>query len=246
MSIQSCFALAFDLQHRQQLDRPFAARLDIGVEPTDILKFYDVYTGRPTDSNIPGMVQLNAFTPFPDTFIEEGWMSIWRKARETASLNGFPNAAVGILIVSKSSGLICTYALMIQQRIIDYIRQTPKLTNISAVTGQTTEQPLDVAGCMEYAIFTVSALHNLLTVCAFCVHRMMNKHIRADTKNLLSLRTEMTESDIKTIRDAAVINVHTTRPANWGQQILPPPQMAASILKEKMLKETLYKSAYGL
>jgi hypothetical protein len=73
----------------------------------------------------------------------------------------------------------------------------------------------------------------------------MNKHIRADKKDHLSLRTEMTLNDIKTIRDVATGNVDTARLAAWAQNAVSPPpsQYAASILKEKMARESLYKIA---
>ena len=70
--------------------------------------------------------------------------------------------------------------------------------------------------------------------------RMINKHIRADDKNKLSLRTEMTPGDVQIIRDAASGNVLATRRADWPM-VAPPPQLAATILKEKMASDPMYQ-----
>ncbi|KAJ7502694.1 hypothetical protein B0H11DRAFT_646961 [Mycena galericulata] len=212
-NLQCCFVLAFDLINQPRLNKPFVARLDLGVEPTEIIKFSEVYTGRHTDSPIPGMVQLNAFKPIPDSAIQEDWKLIWRQTKEAAESAGFPDATVCILLVSKSSGLFSIFPYILHPSVFDLVRRTPTLTCTSALTGKVTEMPFDLGGCLE----------------------MMNKHIRADNKDRLSLRTEMTAADIITIRDAALGNVQPTRPADqWAH-------FAAKILKEKMAREALYK-----
>lgn len=64
----------------------------------------------------------------------------------------------------------------------------------------------------------------------------MNNHIRADIKNKLSLRTEMTDSDVQTIRDAARDDLPMKRSANWAEIALPP-RIGAALLRERILRE---------
>ncbi|KAJ6632105.1 hypothetical protein B0H10DRAFT_2206524 [Mycena sp. CBHHK59/15] len=169
MQLQACFVMAFDLLRQPRLDKPFVARVDIGIEPTDIMDFFNIYWGGPR-----------------------------KNLKACALYNVFP--------------------IIIYEPTMDLVRRTPKFKKISAVTGQVTEEPFDIPGCLEF----------------------MNKHIRADSKNKLSLRTEMTPSDIQTIRDAASDNIQTARSPNWTEFALPP-QFACSLLKEKMSRETIYK-----
>ncbi|KAJ7251586.1 hypothetical protein C8J57DRAFT_1352125, partial [Mycena rebaudengoi] len=45
VSVQSCFILAFDLLHRTRRDELLLARLDVAVEPSDIVDFADIFLG---------------------------------------------------------------------------------------------------------------------------------------------------------------------------------------------------------
>ncbi|KAJ7629306.1 hypothetical protein B0H17DRAFT_550356 [Mycena rosella] len=71
--LQGCFVLAYDLLRNQQLDKPFAARLDIGVEPVKLRDVVEIYGGRPVEK-VQGIVQVNAFTPLPNRYLTE---TIW-------------------------------------------------------------------------------------------------------------------------------------------------------------------------
>jgi hypothetical protein len=149
MNLQSCFVIAFDILHRPRLglDKPVVARLYMGVEPTDILKFYDIYTGSLTVPPVPGMVQLNAFTPLPDTVKQEGWMVSWRAARKS---NEFPRAPVGLLLVSKANTLVCVLSLTITQSVLDLVRRDGGFTEVSALTGEVKQYLYSVVSFMQY------------------------------------------------------------------------------------------------
>ncbi|KAJ7863671.1 hypothetical protein B0H13DRAFT_2354093 [Mycena leptocephala] len=177
MQLQSAFILAFDLLREPRLDRPFAARIDIGVEPTDLMAFMNIYAGGQPAEKTEGMVQINAFTPLPDAFIGEQAMRVWRSTRDGMTSAGFATSLVGLVVISKASALIHMFPITIFPQMMDMIRDSPTFTRISSLTGITTVVPIDVGGLME----------------------MMNKHIRADDKNKLSLRTEMSLQDFQTI-----------------------------------------------
>ncbi|KAJ7272146.1 hypothetical protein C8J57DRAFT_1317970 [Mycena rebaudengoi] len=215
MQLQGAFIAAFDLLRDPRLDRLFAARVDIGVEPTDLMAFMKIYSGGPPAEKGEGMVQVNAFTPLPDPWITEQAAQVWRSARESATSAGLATSPVGLVVLSKASALVQIFPIIMFPQMMDIMRNSPTL---SSLTGITTMVPVDVASLMV----------------------MINKHIRADDKNKLSLRTEMTPGDVQIIRDAASGNVLATRSADWPL-VAPPPQLAATILKEKMARDSMYQ-----
>ncbi|KAJ7440827.1 hypothetical protein B0H11DRAFT_2098446 [Mycena galericulata] len=218
MQLQGAFIAAFDLLRDPRLDRVFAARVDIGVEPTDLMAFINIFRGGTPAQNVEGMVQVNAFTPLPDAWITEQAAQVWRSARESTTSAGLATSPVGLVVLSKANALVKIYPIVILPQMINMMRDSPTFHQESSLTGLTTVVPVDVASLME----------------------MLNKHIRADDKNKLSLRTEMTPGDVQVIRDAASGNVLATRRADWPLAA-PPPQLAATILKEKMARESMYQ-----
>ncbi|KAJ7160586.1 hypothetical protein C8R43DRAFT_993370 [Mycena crocata] len=220
--LQSCFILAFDLLRRPQLDKPVVARVDIGIEPTDLMDFIGIYTGQRI-AKTQGMVQMNAFTVLPAESVQENMMTIWRKLREEVTAAGFATSPLGILVLSKANALVQMIPFFISPDAMQMMEDSPRFKSISSLTGITEVTPVNIDGFME----------------------IMNKHIRADTKDKLSMRSEMTSEDIQTIRDAATGNVLATKPPNWALTA-PPPQLAATILKEKVKRESMYKLVFTL
>ncbi|KAJ6559808.1 hypothetical protein B0H19DRAFT_1145836 [Mycena capillaripes] len=218
MQLQGAFIAAFDLLRDPRIDRPFAARVDIGVEPTDLIAFIKIYRGGPAAEKAEGMVQVNAFTPLPDAWITEQATQVWRSARESVTTAGLATYPVGLVVLSKANALVQIFPITIFPQMMDLMRNSPTFQRVSSVTGITTVVPVDVGSLMV----------------------MINKHIRADDKNKLSLRTEMTSGDAQVIRDAANGNVLATRPADWPL-VAPHPQLAATILKEKMARDQIYQ-----
>ncbi|KAJ7086302.1 hypothetical protein C8R43DRAFT_311939 [Mycena crocata] len=212
--LQACFILAFDLLRNSRADRPFAARIDIGVEPTDVEQFMPVYNGRSGDQ-VQGMVQVNAFTPLPDSFIVPQAREIWRLTKENIGENGFGFCPVGLLVVSKSNALTNMLPIIIQPAMMQHVRDYPAIRKTHSLLGIVKFEPIRIDFFLE----------------------ALNEHIRADDKNRTSLRTEMTPADIQVIRDAADGKVLVTKPADWAIGI-PPPEIAATILKEKMERES--------
>ncbi|KAJ7194320.1 hypothetical protein GGX14DRAFT_404774 [Mycena pura] len=128
---------------------------------------------------------------------------VWRSARESATSAGLATSPVGLVVLSKASALVQIFPIIVVPQMMDIMRHSPTFQRVSSLTGITTI-PVDVASLME----------------------MINKHIRADDKNKLSLRTEMTPEDVHIMRDAASGNP------------------AATILKEKMARDSMYQVLY--
>ncbi|KAJ7784871.1 hypothetical protein DFH07DRAFT_947940 [Mycena maculata] len=207
MQLQGAFIDAFGLLRDPCLDWPFAARVDIGVEPTGLMDFMRIYRGGPPAENREGMVQQAA--------------QVWRSARESVTSAGLATSPVGLIVLSKASALVHIFPITVLPQmmdIMDIMRGVPTFLRVSSLTGISTMVPVDVSSLIV----------------------MINKHIRADDNNKLSLRTEMTPGDVQTIRDAASGNVLATCPADWPL-VAPPPQLAATILKEKMARDSMYQ-----
>ncbi|KAJ7444042.1 hypothetical protein FB451DRAFT_1295019 [Mycena latifolia] len=180
--LQACFILHFDLLRRPQLDKPFMARVDIGIEPADIPDFFNVFVGQPLgDEKMRGMLQVNAFTPAAMKDLTPMRQDIWRQARASANEKGFARDSFGLVEFGNGESMqTITVPIHIQAAALELVRRASPWEMRSAITGKVTEKAFNIDGCMEF----------------------MNTHIRADKKNTLHLRTDMRASDFQIIRDA--------------------------------------------
>ncbi|KIJ13052.1 hypothetical protein PAXINDRAFT_170812 [Paxillus involutus ATCC 200175] len=164
---------------------PFMIRVDIGIEPTDVVKFVKLcLTDEPIPETVEGLVQVNHFishvpgrsgyaplTPTRD--------KLWRTEREKANKEGKSDEPLGLLEFVNDSCFSMIMPLRIYAGAQKFARNAEPFVTVSAFTGIKSEKPLTVETCMEY----------------------INLHIRADKQNQLKLRTEMTESDKAIVRD---------------------------------------------
>ncbi|KAK6977490.1 MYND-type domain-containing protein [Favolaschia claudopus] len=209
--LEACFVIHFDLLNHPQLDRPFMARVDVGIEPADIANFVSIFTGMDEQldqqKKMQGMLQINAFTPLPASEmanLTSTRKSIWRKARDGANANGNQNYSVGLVEFGNGDvgGHTITCPVFISDPALEMVRISDPWIMKSAITGQQSEVPFNIDTCMEF----------------------MNTHIRSDKKDQLLLRTPMRPSDIKIIHDAGA-GVDT---------------IAAQILSAKMRREKIF------
>ncbi|KAJ7734180.1 hypothetical protein DFH07DRAFT_1065295 [Mycena maculata] len=183
--LQACFILEFDLLHRPQLDAPFMARVDIGIEPADISEFFNIFIGKPLPSGkIKGMLQVNKFTPVPPEAMADLTQTrkeIWRAARESADTMGYRGRdSVGLVEFGNGeSPMTITCPMHIQRSVMDLVRESPPWVMKSAITGEVTEAAFNIENCMQF----------------------INTHIRADKNDQLLLRTDMRPSDIQFLAD---------------------------------------------
>ncbi|KAJ7140664.1 hypothetical protein C8R44DRAFT_866369 [Mycena epipterygia] len=181
-NLQACFVLHFDLLRHAQLDKPFRARVDIGIEPADMVDFFNIFNGQPPANNLLGMVQVNAFTPLPPVTLAgltPMHRESWRQTREHADKMGYRGDSVGLLEFGNGDETFML-AVHIQSHALELVKASPPLVMKSAITGKVTQKSFNIETCMEF----------------------MNTHIRADKKNQLLLRTDMRPSDIQIIRAA--------------------------------------------
>ncbi|KAG1727509.1 hypothetical protein EDB19DRAFT_195566 [Suillus lakei] len=197
---------------RMGFDTPFLARVEIAIEPSDVLNFGGLYVNDPTvEEKLQGMLQVNAITPWQSPSMQAPLtpkrLNTWREARARCNEEGFAEDPVGLVEFTgrrcaEDSGNSMTAELHIPSITLAIAMTREPFTSVSALTGIRTKKPLSSASCLEF----------------------INGHIRADTQNQLRLRTEMTEQDKEVIR-AAGRNEDT---------------FPARLLKEKMQREHLY------
>ncbi|KAJ7116158.1 hypothetical protein C8R43DRAFT_902511 [Mycena crocata] len=147
--LQACFILAFNLLRNSRSDRPFVARIDIGVEPTDMEQFIPVYNRQSAD-RVQGMVQVNTFTPLPDSFIVPQAREIWRLTKENISENGLGSCPVGLLVVSKSNALTKILPIIIQPGAMQHLRDYPVIQKTHSLLGIVKYEPNKIDVFLEY------------------------------------------------------------------------------------------------
>lgn len=165
-------------------DVPFMARVDMAIEPTDILDFAGLYlNNRPIPEKLNGMVQVNtvsAWDPSTHPPLTPTRLRLWRDARAQSTAAGYGKDPVGLIEFLNYTENSTTAAFHISSSVVDAARKREPFLCSSALTGNHFEKPMDSATCIEY----------------------INLHIRADEQNQLFLRTVMTEQDKEVIRAA--------------------------------------------
>ncbi|KAG1717690.1 hypothetical protein EDD22DRAFT_793353 [Suillus occidentalis] len=212
LKVGAVFACGLFDNPRIGFDTPFLARVEIAIEPSDILDFVGLYfNDRAVGGKLQGMVQINAITPWKSPSMQAPLtpkrLNLWHEARARCNAEGFAKDPVGLVEFvgcrsEHDAGNSMTAELHIPDIALAIARRREPFVGVSAVTGALIKQPMSAAACLEF----------------------VNLHIRADKQNQLHLRTGMTEQDLEAIRAAG-----------RGEDALP-----ARILKEKMQREHLY------
>jgi hypothetical protein len=121
------------------IDVTFVARVDIGIEPSDILDFIGLYHGdKAVEEKLQGMR-----------------LHLWREIREKYNAEGFAKDPVGLVeFVDGSCGGDwkngITVGLHIPTTVIDMARKREPFVRVSAVTGAQFKQPMSAMACLEY------------------------------------------------------------------------------------------------
>ncbi|KAG0696832.1 hypothetical protein DFH29DRAFT_857610 [Suillus ampliporus] len=166
---------------RVGFDTPFMVRIDIAIEPVDILNFIELYLNNGTvEEKLQGMVQVNTISPWVPSMhgpLTPTRLRLWREARAECNAKGFSKDPVGLIEFINYTENGSTSAFQISPAAISIVKKGEPFVSSSALTGNQTEQPLNS-------------------------ETYINLHIRADKQNQLLLRTEMTEQDKEVIRAA--------------------------------------------
>lgn len=103
--LQVCLIFELDLLQNPLVHLPFVARVHVGIEPSDIKTFVEIYMGIHTNPNsgdrkVEGMFQINAITsqkPRTLRILTPLQMEMWRRTREDVTVAGFSSDPVGLV-----------------------------------------------------------------------------------------------------------------------------------------------------
>ena len=224
--LQTCLALDFDLVKKPAPDTPFMARVDVGLEPSDITVFLRLYAGmygNTEPEEIEGMLQINAVTPSPQGITPHlHRLDSWRETRKELCANGQASTPV-VIVEFISNGTPGAYScvLPISPVALSIAKENKPFEYLSALTGRSSI-PMSATACLE-SVFSSCAL--VVATELSMTYRCINTFIRADAQNQQLLRMNMREEDKETIRAAGRGVEHTT---------------PVAILKEKMARERIY------
>ncbi|KAH0839413.1 hypothetical protein J3R83DRAFT_143 [Lanmaoa asiatica] len=159
--LQTCAALDLDLHSDKRKEIgfkfPFMIRVDIAVEPSDVLSFVKLFlTDDPIPEKMEGMIQVNRFHSHipgrsgyaPLTKMRD---TLWRGEREKANSNpAHRNNPLGLLeFVNNDSDFSITIPLPIYTGPMKLAREKQPFVMFSGLTGASFEKPMTVTSCME-------------------------------------------------------------------------------------------------
>jgi len=164
--LQICLSLEFSLhklntrqftpEKRQAAVRALLfARIDVGIEPTKIADFMNLYTfGDKWDENdLEGMLQLHHLTSIrsgiPIESINDTNISMWKHIREVADEDGDEDCAVVLVQFVNNFKQAITCPIIVGQEALVSARRAKPFTSCSALTGKETDHPLSIASCFE-------------------------------------------------------------------------------------------------
>ena len=164
--LQLCVSLEFDLHRintRQSasekaqslLRSPLLARIDVGIEPTQITDFMNLYTfGDQWDQDdLEGMLQLHHLTStrseIPIESTTDINMSIWKHAHKMADEDGDADRAMVLVQFVNNFKQAITCPIVVGQEALKSAKRAKLFTNCLALTGKETDHPLSIASCFE-------------------------------------------------------------------------------------------------
>jgi hypothetical protein len=126
------------------------ARIDVGIEPSDISVCYQLFADAEFESEVEGMLQLNALItcdlvakPLTSTR-----MQMWRRLREGVNALGCSSDAVGLVEFVNDTNHSFTTPIHITQPALNAARGGEPFQFHSALGIR--EVPLSAMSCMEF------------------------------------------------------------------------------------------------
>ncbi|KAG2145085.1 hypothetical protein BD769DRAFT_1598281 [Suillus cothurnatus] len=117
-------------------DVPFGVRVDIAIEPSNILDFVELYlNNKSLGEKLQGMLQVNAMTPYELT---PERLNMWRKARARHDFAKDPVGLVDFIDVNCTDDLghSATTEFSFPRIVLDIAKEREPFLCVSAVTHQ--------------------------------------------------------------------------------------------------------------
>lgn len=162
--IQLCITLEYSLhrlrglpaaQRHAAIRQPRSVHIDVGIEPSMIAEFMNLYT-YPEDwdkDDMEGMLQFHHLSR-PDQWTPPRELSpndivIWSQARADADEDGDQECAVVLVKFVNNFRQCITCPFVVDEEALGQARRNMPFTMGSAITGKSTDKPLSVATCFE-------------------------------------------------------------------------------------------------
>jgi hypothetical protein len=140
----------FDLLRDHSVDKPLMERIDIGVEPSNILNFAKLLYGEDVGTDVEGMLQINLISPDKTgTPLTPMRMEMWRNKKKEMRDAGSASIPVAIIEFVKDSQNSISFALPIHETAFTIAREGSPFERVSSLTGIKTETPLNAISCVE-------------------------------------------------------------------------------------------------
>jgi hypothetical protein len=138
------------------------ARVDVGLEPSDIIVFHRLYAGMYGDTEperIEGMLQINALTPAPPSITPHPHrLNCWREAREKVCAEGQASTPVVIVeFISNCAPGAFSCALAISPAVLTMVKENQPFEFVSALNGASST-PMSATACLESVFLLVLML----------------------------------------------------------------------------------------
>lgn len=146
-------ALQFDLTRNPIVDKPIPARVDIGIEPSSLVAFYQMYSGEDMSrkvQKIEGMIQINAITAKPlDGPVPPHLMEKWHQSRKDHDVRGLASSPIALieLVMGDSTETVIAPAT-ISPAAIEIARDAKPFPFKSVLKG-CGELPFNALSCIE-------------------------------------------------------------------------------------------------
>jgi len=113
------------------------ARIDVGIEPSDVAVCYQLFAGAEFESEVEGMLQLNALTPgeLVTKPLTPNRMQMWRRFREEVNALGCSSDAVGLVEFINTSHHSITIPIHITKPALKHAQDAKPIDFNSALFG---------------------------------------------------------------------------------------------------------------
>ena len=153
------FICEFNLVEKPIIDKPFIARCEVTIQPSDMTLPFRLMLGqinRDSLTSTEGLLRLKNFIPLDATHaIDETRLELWKNTRRGNAQQGFNNSPIGLIdFHTDDLEQSITYGIVIQPEAMDRAKEGTGFEMESAILPGKTSVPLSASACIEYALFS--------------------------------------------------------------------------------------------
>lgn len=149
------FVCEFKLHEKPIIDKPFIARCDISIEPSDItipLRLMMGQIDRKDITSLEGMLHIKNFVPLDASHaVDATRLELWKNTKRENAERGFLNAPVGLIdFHTTNTEQSITFGMVVQDAAIGSIKAGVGFETESALLPGKMTIPLSRDACLEY------------------------------------------------------------------------------------------------